>query len=109
MKRGDPRIREVFSQLRQVLDLLEDITSHPHQVAEEVQAAPPRTMPEQMPPDGADKQPVPMLVSIKEARRLIGISNSYVYLLISSGALETVQIGKRRLVRYSSLQKLAGR
>jgi excisionase family DNA binding protein len=48
-----------------------------------------------------------MLVSIKEARRLIGVGNARIYQLINAGALETVRIGQRRMVRYSSLQKFA--
>lgn len=48
-----------------------------------------------------------MLVSIKEAQRLIGVGHTRIYDLINAGALETIRIGKRRLVRYSSLQKLA--
>ncbi len=54
------------------------------------------------------EQPPPMLVSIKEARRLIGVGHTRIYDLINAGALETVRIGKRRMIRYSSLQKLAG-
>jgi excisionase family DNA binding protein len=53
------------------------------------------------------QQPAPLLVSIKEARRLIGVSNTRIYDLINDGSLETVRIGTRRLIRYSSLQRLA--
>jgi hypothetical protein len=49
-----------------------------------------------------------MLVSIKATGRLIGAGRTRIYELINSGALETIHIGKRRMVRYSSLQKLAG-
>ena len=46
-------------------------------------------------------------MTIKEARRLIGIGHTQVYKLINDGRLETVLIGKRRLICYGSLQKLA--
>jgi len=40
-----------------------------------------------------------MLVSIKQARRLIGVGHSRIYELINAGVLETIRIGKRRMIR----------
>ena len=51
--------------------------------------------------------PAPILVSVKEARRLIGISRTGIYALINDGRIETVMIGKRRMIRYASLRQLA--
>jgi excisionase family DNA binding protein len=109
MARGDPRVREAFSRLRQLLDLLEDIANHPYQAAEPPQptAAPP-SPPAPVPKMVETQQAVPLLVSVKEARRLIGVGNTRIYALINDGSIETVRVGKRRLIRYSSLQRLAG-
>ena len=109
MTRGDLRVRAVFSQLRQLIDLLEDIANHPQQPADITQpAAPPASPPIPVPKIVVTQQPVPLLVSVKEARRLIGVSNTRIYDLINDGSLETVHIGKRRMIRYSSLQRIAG-
>jgi len=112
-KRGDPRVQELFSHLRQILDLVEDMVRHPHQQPEVAPpptppSSPPRTPAAPTPQVMTPEQPPPMLVSIKEARRLIGVGHTRIYDLINAGALETVRIGKRRMIRYSSLQKLAG-
>jgi len=106
MSKGDPRVREVFSHLRQMLDLVEDIVNHPHPHVEPPQPASP---PPPAPPPAVEpkNQPEPLLVSIKEARRLIGIGTTQVYKLINDGRLETVLIGGRRMVRYGSLRQLA--
>ena len=109
MTRGDPRVREIFSRLRQLIDLLEDIANHPHQPADIIQpAAQPTPPPIPVPKIVVTQQPVPLLVSVKEARRLIGVGNTRIYDLINDGSLETVRIGKRRMIRYSSLQRIAG-
>lgn len=106
MKRGDPRIREVFSHLREILNLLENIANHPYQPLErEPESA---RAPVPTPPPSAPQPSAPLLVSIKEARRLIGVSNTRIYQLINDGSLETVRLGARRLIRYGSLQNLAG-
>lgn len=46
---------------------------------------------------------VPLSVSIKEARRLLGIGNTTLWELIKDGRIETAKIGRRRLVIYASL------
>ena len=111
MRQGDPRIREVFSRLRQILDLFEDIANHPYRPHEpETKPERPTRFPEPPPTPpqpGIEPAPPPLLVSIKEARRLIGIGHTGIYKLINAGRIETVTIGKRRMVRYASLRQLA--
>jgi excisionase family DNA binding protein len=97
----------VFSRLRQLFDLLEDIVSHPYQPTEPPRSAvapppPPTPVPKIVP----TQQPAPLLVTVKEARRLISVSNTRIYDLINDGSLETVCVGKRRPIRHSSLQRL---
>ena len=48
-----------------------------------------------------------LLCSISDAARALGLGRSKVYDLISHGRLETVAIGRRRLVRADSVRALA--
>jgi excisionase family DNA binding protein len=49
----------------------------------------------------------PFLYGIADAGRMLGISRSTVWLMIKSGKLEVVHIGRRTLVKNTSLQKIA--
>ena len=48
-----------------------------------------------------------LLTSIADAARALGIGRSKAYELIKDGRLETVTIGRRRLVRTDSVRALA--
>jgi excisionase family DNA binding protein len=48
-----------------------------------------------------------MLASIPDTQRALGIGRSTAYRLIDAGKLKTVKIGRRTLVRVSSIQALA--
>ena len=48
-----------------------------------------------------------LLCSISDAAKSLGCGRSKVYELISEGALETITIGRRRLVRVESVRALA--
>ena len=48
----------------------------------------------------------PLLVSGTEARRLLSVGNTKYWALVGSGVLETVMVGRRRHVRYASIQRL---
>ena len=48
-----------------------------------------------------------LLCSITEAARVLGLGRSKVYELISDKQLETIAIGRRRLVRVDSLRAIA--
>jgi len=50
-----------------------------------------------------------LLCSITDAAGALGLGRSKLYELISEGRLETVLIGRRRLVRVESLRALAAR
>jgi excisionase family DNA binding protein len=49
----------------------------------------------------------PLLCSIVEAGRLLGIGRSATYLLLSSNQLKSVKLGKRRLVKRDSIDAFA--
>lgn len=49
----------------------------------------------------------PLLCSVVEAGRLLSISRSRIYELMNEGAIESVKLGKRRLVTTSSIDSFA--
>lgn len=52
-------------------------------------------------------QPEPMLCSLSDAASILGISRTSTYLLVSTGRLVTVSIGRRRLVKLDSVRAIA--
>ena len=48
-----------------------------------------------------------LLISIPDAAKALGIGRSMLYELIGEGRLQTVSIGRRRLVRAESVRTLA--
>lgn len=48
----------------------------------------------------------PVLCSIADAARILGIGKTKTYELITEGLLECVTIGTRRLVKVASINKL---
>ena len=50
-----------------------------------------------------------LLCSIPDAATALGLGRSKIYQLIGEGQLETVSIGRRRLVRVESVRTLAGK
>lgn len=48
----------------------------------------------------------PVLVSIPEAQRALSVGRSTTYRLIAEGKLDTFKIGRRTLVRVSSIHAL---
>jgi excisionase family DNA binding protein len=50
----------------------------------------------------------PLTVTVKEAERLTGLGTTTIYKLIGAKELQTVKIGSRTLIVYSSIKKLLG-
>lgn len=50
----------------------------------------------------------PVTVSVNDAMKAIGIGRNKVYDLIKAGSLQTVRIGRRRVIRVDSIKKLVG-
>ena len=48
----------------------------------------------------------PLAVPVKTARWLLGIGNTKMWELIKTNRVETISIGRRRLVIFASLEKL---
>jgi hypothetical protein len=60
-----------------------------------------------MPSGGSIHDPgKPLTVSVRRAREMLDISHTTVWKLISEKRLDTVQLGVKRLVIFSSIERL---
>jgi excisionase family DNA binding protein len=48
----------------------------------------------------------PLTIRIDDARKAIGVGRTTIYSLIANGQIETVKIGRRRLIRVDSIRQL---
>jgi excisionase family DNA binding protein len=48
----------------------------------------------------------PITVTIRTAREISGLGNTTIWALIKAGKLESVLVGRRRLITYRSLERL---
>jgi hypothetical protein len=48
----------------------------------------------------------PLTVTVRTARKLSGLGNTKIWELIKQRKLDTVSIGRRRLIVYASLERL---
>lgn len=46
------------------------------------------------------------LYSVNQTAQTLGVGRTFTYLLINEGRLETVKLGRRTLVKVSSIEKL---
>jgi excisionase family DNA binding protein len=51
----------------------------------------------------------PLLLSVRDAARALGIGRTSLYRMISEGSVLTVRLGGRRLVRLDSLREVVER
>lgn len=47
-----------------------------------------------------------LALRINDAARSLGVGRTHLYRLINDGKIETIQLGRRRLVKAASLKKL---
>ena len=47
-----------------------------------------------------------LLVTAEDAMNIIGVGRTMLYALLAEGKIESVTIGRRRLFKYASLEKL---
>jgi excisionase family DNA binding protein len=59
-------------------------------------------------PISTTRQIEPLAVTVQEARRVTGISNSRLYELLAAGKLRSTHIGRRRLIIFASLKEVLG-
>lgn len=48
----------------------------------------------------------PLAISVSEAVRVLGLGRTSIYALIGAGRLETFKLGRRTLVKTSSIRRL---
>jgi excisionase family DNA binding protein len=51
----------------------------------------------------------PLLISVQEAARMLSIGRTSIYQLMNSGELETMKLGRRRLITIESLRRVTER
>jgi excisionase family DNA binding protein len=51
----------------------------------------------------------PLAVTVQTASRLTGLGKTTIYELIKDGTLSAMAVGRRRLIRYASLEALIGK
>lgn len=49
----------------------------------------------------------PLLCSVRQACEKLAVGKTKMHALIAGGAVETVKIGKSRLIKYASIERLA--
>jgi excisionase family DNA binding protein len=47
-----------------------------------------------------------LAVSVKDAARALGVGRTTVYALVNEGKIETIHVGRRRLIKTASLRRL---
>lgn len=50
----------------------------------------------------------PITITVAAARQALGIGTTKLYELIKQGKLDTMTIGRRRLIKVASIKRLAG-
>src|SRR5258708_2867693 len=101
MKRGDPRVAELFVHVRRAVEILEKLALHP---MNESLTAPSQPVPRKagLPPA---IEPERLAYSIKEVCKLVGISRSTCYRLVGEGSLPTIKFGSRILGQAKALRE----
>jgi len=54
-------------------------------------------------------EPAPVLLTVEEAARLLGIGRTHMFALIRTGEIESVRIGRLRRIRTAALHDFANR
>ncbi len=94
----DPRISQLFQHLRELIDILEQITLHPYSAPVQSKAA------KGAPPPPPTLDTTKLAYTVKELRKLIGISHSKVYQAMKNKELRAVKCGDRTLVMAKDLR-----
>lgn len=47
----------------------------------------------------------PIMITVPEAMRVLGVGRTTLYLLIQSGKIERVHIGRRSLITWASIER----
>lgn len=58
-------------------------------------------------PTSGARSITPFTISVKDALAMLGIGRTRFYELVAAGEIQTIKLGRRRLVQIASLQRLA--
>lgn len=58
-------------------------------------------------PASGARSVTPLTISVNDALAMLGIGRTRFYELVAAGEIQTIKIGRRRLVQVASLQRLA--
>jgi excisionase family DNA binding protein len=108
MRDTDPRIHELFIHLRQALDALEQIMLRSHRPAAELRQEAVNEKPAPAAPTIPEDEPK-LAYTVKEVRKLVGISTATLYKVFGRRELRTVKVGGRTLVLAKDLQEWLGK
>jgi excisionase family DNA binding protein len=104
MRDIDPRVGEFFGHLRRALDALEQIMLRPHRPAKDLQHEVPVEKRAPAPPSVQPADPR-LAFTVKEVRKLVGISNATLYKVIGRRELRVVKMGGRTLIMAKDLRE----
>jgi len=100
MRRRDPRIIELCDHLRAAVDLLERVASEPMEPAPNPKPVPVKDVP-MVKVVETDK----LALSVREARKLLGIGQATIYRAMNEGKIPAVKFGKRTLIPTNGLRE----
>ncbi|WP_082443133.1 MULTISPECIES: helix-turn-helix domain-containing protein [unclassified Sphingomonas] len=58
-------------------------------------------------PVSGTRSVAPLTISVNDALAMLGIGRTRFYELVAAGEIQTIKLGRRRLVQVASLQRLA--
>jgi excisionase family DNA binding protein len=101
IKRADPRIPELFRNVRRAIDILEDMALNQHNVSPTPE---PQRTPASDPPRPAHESPEKLAYTIKEARQAVGIGRTRIYVAMKNQELRAKKHGQTTLILASDLR-----
>jgi excisionase family DNA binding protein len=101
----DPRVRDLFDHLRHSLDAFEQIMLRPHKLTAESKMAPVAETKVPVPAPSIPADEPKLSYTVKEVRKLIGISTATLYKILGRRELRAVKLGNRTLISAKDLQE----
>jgi excisionase family DNA binding protein len=104
MKQADPLVGELFRNLRQAVDILEQLTMRslsPSSFSDGLKEVIREAVGSQPPSRSGEER---LTVTIKDACRRSGLSRTRIYEAIGSGELQAIKCGRRTLIKFQDLE-----
>ncbi len=105
MRDVDPRLNELFTHVRQALDVFEQIMLRPYRAtAVESEKEPAAKIPVSATPVIPEEDPK-LAYTVKQVCKLVGISAATLYLILGRSELRAVKLGNRTLILAKDLRE----